>query len=160
MAEYGSSSVEHKGGYPDFSPFVNHQSPFGELSCEVEIGHMTPARENPSWEFGRRPEGAAYDLNYDLGNFNQVDIALSERVFETHPEMIDGKTPDEIKGIREDVSRELADFRKSSNLTWHECAAGKTMQLVPTENLSACRHSGGVSHMKTSMAYGDVTLED
>lgn len=143
MSEYGRESVEYKGGYPDFSPFTTHKSPWGDLDCQVEIGHMTDQRENPSWEFGERPRGSGHDPNYDLGNFAQADNSLLERLHETNPDA---------------TVQDVVVFRKDNNLTWHECADGKTMQLVPTVIHDACRHSGGVSEMKYRMAWGDVEL--
>ena len=104
---------------------------------------MTDNRKNPTWEFGRRPSGTSHDPNYDLGNFAQADNSLLERIRETYPDA----TVDDIVA-----------FRESNNLTWHECADGKTMQLVPTEIHDACRHSGGVSEMKYRMAWGDIEL--
>ena len=54
----------------------------------------------------------------------------------------------------------LDDSEASLVIAWHECADGKTMQLVPTAIHDACRHSGGVSTMRTVGAYGDVRLRD
>lgn len=143
MAEYGRDTVEYKDGYPDFSPFTKHDSPWGDLDSQVEIGHMTDNRKNPTWEFSRRPAGTSHDPNYDLGNFAQADNSLLERIRETDPDA----TVDDVVA-----------FRERNNLTWHECADGKTMQLVPTEIHDACRHSGGVSEMKYRMAWGDIEL--
>lgn len=143
MGEYGRDTVEYKDEYPDFSPFTKHNSLWGELDSQVEIGHMTDNRKNPTWEFGRRPPGTSHDPDYDLGNFAQADNSLLERIRETNPDV----TVDDVVA-----------FREHNNLTWHECADGKTMQLVPTEIHDACRHSGGVSEMKYRMAWGDIEL--
>ena len=143
MLEYGHETVQYKNGYPDFSPFTTHRSPWGDLSCQVEIGHMTDQRENPSWEFGDRPRGAGHDPQYDIGNFAQADNSLIERVQQEYPDA---------------TVQDIVSFRKENQLTWHECADGKTMQLVPTEIHDACRHSGGVSEMKYRMAYGNVEM--
>ena len=145
MREYGQDYVEYRNNEVDFSPFTKHDSPWGLLDCEVEIGHMTDQRQNPSWEYGRRPAGAGHDPNYDLGNFAQADNALLDRIRETNP-----------NATMDDVS----DFIESNHLTWHECADGKTMQLVPTDIHDASRHSGGVSEMKYRMAMGNVELSD
>ena len=142
MTQYGRDTVEYNDGYPDFSPFTSHDSEWGKIDGQVEIGHMTDNRENPSWEYGKRPRGAGHDPHYNLGNFSQADNAIAEQLKEQYPD---------IKG--EDIEK----FRKQNHLTWHECADGKTMQLVPEEIHSACRHSGGVSEMKYRMAWGDVT---
>ncbi len=138
MKEYGRDSVDYKDNNPDFSPFTKHDTPYGEMDGQVEIPHMTDNRENPTWEYGRRPAGTSHDPNYDLGNFAQADNELSKKMGNMTPE-------------------EVAAYRKANNLTWHECPDGKTMQLVPSEIHDACRHSGGVSEQKYRMAMGDVT---
>jgi hypothetical protein len=143
MAEFGCDTIEFHDGYPNFSPFTTHQSPWGEIDCQVEIGHMTDHRENPSWEFGARPRGSGHDPSYDLGNFAQADNSLLEQLCEAYPDA---------------TIQDVVSFRKDNHLTWHECADGKTMQLVPTIIHDACRHSGGVSEMKYRMAWGDVEL--
>lgn len=145
MGKYGRESVEYKDNYPDFTPFTTHESPWGALDCQVEIGHMTDNRENGAWEFGDRPRGAGHDFHYDLGNFAQADNALLYQLRELNPNA---------------TVKDIVDFRKDNKLTWHECADGKTMQLVPTVIHDACRHSGGVSEMKYRMAMGDVTLPE
>ena len=145
MQKFGQNHVNYNNGYPDFSPFTKIDTPWGPLNCQVEIGHMTDQRQNPSWEYGRRPAGAGHDPNYDLGNFAQADNALLEKLRKINP-----------YATLEDVSA-LIDL---NNLTWHECSDGKTMQLVPTVIHNACRHSGGVSEMKYRMAMGDIELSD
>ena len=138
MNEVGRDSVDYQNGNPDFSPFTQYDTPYGKMDGQVEIPHMTDNRENPSWEYGRRPIGTSHDPNYDLGNFAQADNALSEKMGNMTPEQVE-------------------DYRKANNLTWHECPDGKTMQLVPTEIHDACRHSGGVSEQKYRQAMGDIT---
>ena len=145
MRQYGQDYVNYRNNEVDFSPFTKHESPWGKLDCQVEIGHMTDQRQNPTWEYGRRPAGASHDPNYDLGNFAQADNALLDRIRETNPDA----TMDDV-----------TDFIESNHLTWHECADGKTMQLVPTDIHDASRHSGGVSEMKYRMAMGNVELPD
>ena len=142
MTQYGRDTVEYNDGYPDFSPFTSHDSEWGKINGQVEIGHMTDNRENPTWEFGKRPRGSGHDPHYNLGNFSQADNAIAEQLKGEYPQ---------IKG--EDIEK----YRKENHLIWHECADGKTMQLVPEEIHAACRHSGGVSEMKYRMAWGDVT---
>lgn len=138
MGEYGRDAVEYKNGNPDFSPFTLHDTPYGKMDGQVEIPHMTDNRENPSWEYGRRPAGTSHDPNYDLGNFAQADNELSKKMGNMTPEQVES-------------------YRKANNLTWHECPDGKTMQLVPMEIHDACRHSGGVSEQKYRQAMGDIT---
>lgn len=143
MKGFGKESVEYKDGYPVFDPFTAHDSEWGTINGQVEIGHMTDNRTNPAWEMGRRPQGKGHDPNYDLGNFSQADNAVAEQLKDDNPS---------ITG--EDIEK----YRKQNKLIWHECADGKTMQLVPKEIHEACRHSGGVSEMKFRMAYGDINM--
>ena len=142
MNEYGRDFVDYRDNYPDFSPFNEHNSEWGKIDGQVEIGHMTDNRRNGSWEYGRRPNGTSHDPDYDIGNFSQADNAIAEKLRDKFPD---------IKG--EDIEA----FRTSNQLVWHECADGKTMQLVPIEIHEACKHSGGVSEMKYRMEWGDVT---
>ena len=161
LSEYGKDAVEYVDGEPDFSPFTVHDTPFGQLDCEVQIGHMTTDRQNPSWEYGdRRPSGSSHDVNYDLGNFAQGDNALVDKAIEQNPGFVEGKTPEEVASLRADMAREIEGWRTSNGLTWHECRDGATMQLVPTPIHDACRHSGGVSTMRTVQEYGDVRRAD
>ena len=135
----GINSIEYRDGNPDFSPFSNHNSPWGNIDSRVEIGHMTDQRTNPSYEYGRRND--SHDPNADLGNYAQGDNALADRLRESNPDI---------------TSAHIEEFRTNNGLTWHEYPDGKSMQLVPTEIHDACRHSGGVSDMRERMAYGDV----
>ena len=145
IREFGKKSVTYSNGYPDFSPFTEHETRWGKIGCQVEIGHMTEHRENPSFEYGHRPRGAGHDPNYDLGNFAQADNELLSKVKMDHPDA----TLDDIE-----------DLKKTNKLTWHECEDGKTMQLVPTEIHQACKHSGGVSESKYRAEMGDVDRWD
>lgn len=142
IGEYSRETVDYINGEPDFSPFAVHDSPWGKIDCQVEIGHMTDQRENPPWEFGRRPNGTSHDPAYDLGNYAQADNSLLEIIHETNPDA---------------TIEDVVAFRKDNNLTWHETADGKTMQLVPTKVNAAFPHSGGVSEMEYRMAWGDIT---
>lgn len=145
MKAYGQDHLDYRNNEVNFKPFTKQDSPWGTLDCEVEIGHMTDQRENPTWEYGRRPAGTSHDPNYDLGNFAQADNALLEKIRVQDP-----------NATLADVEK----FKTDNKLTWHECADGKTMQLVPTTIHDAARHSGGVSEMKYRMAWGDVRLPD
>ncbi len=129
MSQYGEKTVKYNNDEPDFSPYIKHDSQWGKVDCEVEIGHMVGSREGTA---------------DNLGNYDQADIALSEKIsFETGQNV----TPKQIKA-----------FREGSNLTWHETSDGKTMQLVPTEINANCAHKGGVSAKKYEQAWGDVSL--
>ena len=145
IREFGEEYVMYKNGYPDFSPFTKHETKWGQIDCQVEIGHMTENRQNAAFEYGRRPKGAGHDPRYDLGNFAQADNELLKKIRSDNPD-----------ATMEDVEA----FKKSNKLTWHECEDGKTMQLVPTEIHDACRHSGGVSEVKYRTQMGDVDRQD
>ena len=143
MNLYGRSSVEYKDGYPDFSPFTTHETPWGKVECNVEIPHMTDQRNNPSLEYGaRRIPGTSHQPGNELGNFTQADNEVVKKLQNDYPDL----TADEFQK-----------YRESNKLTWHECPDGKTMQLVPTDIHNACRHSGGVAEMKYHMSWGDIT---
>ncbi len=144
MARFGQDHVDYVDNNPDFSPFAVHDTPWGEADSTVEIGHMTDQRKNPGIEGFRRPHGSSHDIRYDLGNFSQADNALTERIKARYP---DSKVTPEL----------IEKYRTDQKLVWHECADGKTMQLVPEKIHNACRHSGGVSVEKRNMAYGDIT---
>lgn len=157
MAEYGRDSVEYCGGYPDFSPFVVHETPFGcEIECQVEIGHMTTARENPSWEFGRRPVGTSHNADFDLGNFAQADLELARLVTATQPEIVLSAKRDNEKEVHIALASAIESWRRREHLTWHEVQDGRSMQLVPKAIHAACPHTGGVSVVDVVQQYGDV----
>ena len=143
MNSYGRNSVEYKDGYPDFSPFTTHETPWGKVDCNVEIPHMTDQRKNPSLEYGeKRAQGTSHEPGNELGNFSQADNEVVKILQKEYPNL----TADEFQK-----------YRESNKLTWHECPDGKTMQLVPTDIHNACRHSGGVADMKYRMSWGDIT---
>lgn len=134
MKKLGRSTVEYRERQPDFSPFVARSTPWGELGCQVEIGHMT----------GVRDHSGKNDL--DPGNYQSADEQLCLLLKKARPE--------------QDVSPgKVARWRRDAELTWHECPDGYTMQLIPTVIHSACRHSGGVSEMNYRMAYGVLSLD-
>lgn len=143
MNSYGRNSVEYKDGYPDFSPFTKHETPWGKVNCNVEIPHMTDQRNNLSLEYGsKRTKGTSHQPSNELGNFAQADNEVVKILQKEYPDL----TADEFQK-----------YRESNKLTWHECPDGKTMQLVPTDIHNACRHSGGVAEMKYRMSWGDIT---
>lgn len=69
-------------------------------------------------------------------NFSQADVKLAES---WTAEAKDGKVWS---------PRDVAEYRKSENLTWHECKDCKTMQLVPCEIHNNVPHAGGISEIK------------
>jgi len=130
MRSFGADSVQYVNGYPDFSPFtVIHDDKLGTVDGRVQIGHMTTARANPRYAYGRRTDGHAIDE--DLGNFAQADNELAKALNLRNGTALTGK--------------DIQDMRKRNKLTWHEVEDGKTMHLVPTQIHAACPHSGGVS---------------
>lgn len=145
IREFGEDSIMYTNGYPDFSPFTKHETKWGLIDCQVEIGHMTENRQNATFEYGHRPKGASHDPRYDLGNFAQADNELLKKIRADNPDA----TIDDIEALK-----------KTNRLTWHECEDGKTMQLVPTEIHDACKHSGGVSEVKYRAQMGDVDKVD
>lgn len=155
VADFGQEGVCYSNGYPDFTPFAVHETPWGRLDTTVEIGHMTEHRKSPRWEFGRRNGREAYDLRCDLGNFNQADRALCNAVLKERQhadfESVQEESPEVVK-----LCRAIAAFRKANRLTWHECEDGKTMLLVPEAIHRACPHSGGVSLKKELNKFGDI----
>lgn len=144
LERFGQEGVCYRENEPDFSPFVLSESPWGTVNGQVEIPHMTVYRQNPKLEGERRPRGTSHDPLYELGNFAQAENALLEKL---HAE---GKH----------VSmKELLAWIDESKLSWHECADGKTMQLIPTALHSACPHSGGVSEMRYRSSFGGVEYD-
>lgn len=134
MKEYGKEYVEYRGKHPDFTPFTSYNDPqMGSFKGEVDIGHMTTNRHNPSYEYGKRTDGHA--IHEDLGNFSQADNELAKSINLQNNGNITGK----------DVEK----FRQAKNLTWHECENGSKMQLIPAEIHKACPHSGGVAEIKS-----------
>ena len=92
---------------------------------------MTDQRENPSWEFGERPNNSSYDLNFDLGNFKQADRALAESIVSRSHSGTVNSVPCDEQFLN--VCRNISKWRKAARLTLHECADGTTMQLVQTD---------------------------
>ena len=77
------------------------------------------------------------DVRYGAnGNFTKADAELA-RVW----------TQSKHNG-KSWTAREIANFRESNNLTWHEMSNMDYMQLVPTEVNATFKHMGGVSEYK------------
>ncbi|PJK09400.1 hypothetical protein CO610_03670 [Lysobacteraceae bacterium NML95-0200] len=76
-------------------------------------------------------------------NFAQADRKLAEQWAE---EGKDGKTDWTAKDVRE--------WRKENNHTWHEHQDCKTMQLVPREVHNNVSHDGGICEVKKSLGNG------
>ncbi|WP_439238607.1 HNH endonuclease [Lonepinella sp. BR2919] len=75
-------------------------------------------------------------------NFSQADKAMAEKV-NSDPEAA------QKIGLQPPVTaRDIANYRKENNMTWHESKDCKTMQLVPQEIHGNVPHAGGISEMK------------
>ena len=136
MEAFGRTCVAYINNEPDFSPFSVHMSPWGELKTTVEIGHMTANRSNAALDEGRRPKGTRTDPLYEPGNYAQADLLFAERYHIS----------------ADDIMR----FRIQEKLTWHECADGGTMMLVPQVIHGNCPHTGGRATQKYLAEWGDV----
>lgn len=73
-------------------------------------------------------------------NFAQADEKLAEQWTK------------ENKDGKEWTPRDVYDYRKENNLTWHEKEDCKTMQLVPAEIHNNTPHAGGISEIKKQNA--------
>lgn len=140
MQQYGRCSVEYKNGYPDFSPFTEHETDWGKMKCIVEIPNMTQHRTNPKLESGaRRPRGAGHDPIFEIGNYAQADNALAMKFKDM--------------GI---TGGDIEKYRTKNKLVWHECPDTATMMLVSQTIHEACPHSGGVSQKKYINQLADI----
>lgn len=118
LEEKGQDGIEYKNAEPNFSKCAE---------ATVEIDNMT---EN-------RYDYYEADGTLQQGNFSQADVKCSE------------KWNSEAKNGRTDwTAREVYDWRHDNNCSWHERCDTKTMDLVPYEIHSQCKHLGGVSECK------------
>lgn len=105
--------------------YINGEPDFSPVSvATVRIGKMTEFREN---------------AKNVVGNFNKADVKCAEMF---NIEKRDGRTdwtPRDIYNMRHDEAHPL---------TWHERCDTHTMDLVPREIHSQCKHSGGVSECR------------
>ena len=63
MQSLGQDHVNYVNGYPDFSPFTAiHDDTLGDFNGQVEIGHMTENRQNGRYDYGRRSNSHAADV--------------------------------------------------------------------------------------------------
>lgn len=78
------------------------------------------------------------DIRYGSnGNFTKADESLAKMWTKTKH---NGKTW---------TARDIANFRESNNLTWHEMSNMDYMQLVPTDINASFAHTGGCSEYRT-----------
>ena len=157
LEKYGYSYVEYHNNQPDFKPFSKHETKWGLLECEVQIGHMTQYRENPTYEYGRRSKSQKYDLTADVGNYAQADRALAEKIIKKNPKLIEfDRNSKEYEDAFHSLCKEVTQYRKENQLTWHEEKDLKTMLLIPNA-IHKIPHTGGVSISKTLSNFGDIT---
>lgn len=97
----------------------------------VKIDNMTSERYGPG------------------NNFNQADNKCAE------------KWNKEIKDNKSDwTARDVADWRSENKYSWHERLDMKTMDLVPSDLHSECKHFGGVSECKRHEAKNGGGFDD
>lgn len=118
LTEKGLDGIEYKNAEPDFSECAE---------AIVKIDDMTQHRDD------------YYNKNGELqqGNFTQADIKCAEK---WSAEAKDGKS--------DWTAREVNDWRHEHKCSWHERCDTRTMDLVPFEIHSHCKHLGGVSECK------------
>ena len=76
-----------------------------------------------------------------ISNFSKADIKLAEKWNQFSRE-----------GRSDWTARDIKDFRHSNKLSWHERLDMETMDLVPYEIHSECKHWGGVSECRRAEA--------
>ena len=118
LEEKGIDGIEFKNAEPDFSKCAE---------ATVRIDDMTQHRDD---YLGK-------DGSLKLGNFTQADIKCAEK---WNLEAKDGKI--------EWTARDVNIWRHENKCSWHERCDTRTMDLVPFEVHSYCRHLGGVSECK------------
>ena len=133
LRKYGQNSIHYQDGHPEFKPFTEHNTEWGKVECEVEIGYMSNQRTTNV--AGPR-----------TSNFAQADDALAIKISKESGTTVTGA--------------DIKKFRESNKLTWHEVEDRATMQLVPTKIHDSARHSGGVAQAKYEMAWGNVAIDD
>ena len=72
-----------------------------------------------------------------VGNFEKADTECAKK---WNAEGKDGKT--------DWTARDVADYRRDHNMTWHECADRKTCQMISRDIHDYFGHSGGVCECK------------
>lgn len=118
LAEKDMDGIEYKNAEPDFSKCAE---------ATVRIDDMTQHRYD-YWD---------NDGTLKQGNFTQADIKCSDK---WNAEAKDGKT--------DWTAREVNEWRHEHKCSWHERCDTRTMDLVPYEVHSHCKHLGGVSECK------------
>ena len=118
LNEKGMDGIEYKNAEPDFSKCAE---------ATVRIDDMTQNRD----------DYIGADGTIKQGNFTQADIKCSEK---WNAEARDGKS--------DWTARDVYNWRHENKCSWHERCDTRTMDLVPFEIHSHCKHLGGVSECK------------
>lgn len=118
LKEKGQDGVEYKNAEADFSKCSE---------ATVEIDNMTENRFDYSEADGTSKQG----------NFTQADVKCAEK---WNAEARDGRS--------DWTARDVNTWRGENHYSWHERCDTKTMDLVPYEIHSQCKHLGGVSECK------------
>ena len=89
-----------------------------------------------------------YDENGELqpGNFSQADAKLAEKWNEQQKDGRTDWTDEDVYEWRHDPAHQCS---------WHERCDTKTMDLVPYDIHSYCKHLGGVSECKARDSVND-----
>ena len=118
LAEFGQDGIRFINGEPDFSKCSE---------ATVTIDNMTENRSDYIGVDGTKLQG----------NFTQASIKCAEKWNE---EARDGKS--------DWTARDVYNWRHENKCSWHERCDTRTMDLVPFEIHSHCKHLGGVSECK------------
>jgi hypothetical protein len=139
------------------------------LPSEGSGGSWTGEPGNSEWRLDRNytPEGTSnrdsstwgqildkYDIKEipfkdgypDFSEISKADVEIDDFSTERYSNFTqaDEKYAEEYGNS----PREIKQWRKDNNYTWHECEDEKTLQLVPTEIHGNIPHSGGISEAK------------
>lgn len=147
LEQYGTDGVEYHKGEPQFEPFTRHEINGREYECSTKIGHMIPYRNTVKDEYdeGRCANGDRYDTAKYLGNFEQADLSLAEKINSEKAAELGLDNVSDLPDTEKMSPYDIYNYRKEHTLTWHERKDLETMDLVPTKINSFFGHSGGVS---------------
>lgn len=126
--ERGAKAAEKLSEYKlDGVEYLDANPDFSKCSEESVVINMTEER------YSKATEGV-------VGNFEKADTECAK------------KWNSEGKGERTDwTPRDIANYRKEHNMTWHECADRKTCQMLSRDIHDYFSHSGGVSECKKTI---------
>lgn len=135
---------EGERGESKFIPSPETEKGRAAISKLAEYGMDGIEFKNCEPDFSKCSEGTVRIENMTENrpsNFAQADIKLAEQ---WNNEMREGRNDWKDKDVEE--------FRKSNNLSWHECCDTKTMNLVSRDihgaDTSVFLHSGGVAECR------------